>query len=408
MCKNDIHAIFADFTLQGKRCTKIAEIKIGHISFTKYTNEFWTAKQRQACSLHEISYRACFKPQLPEFFIDRLTKEGDAVYDPFAGRGTTAIEAGLLGRNVISNDINPLSGILCRPRFFPPALDEIKKRLYEIKYDPKAKADIDLSMFFHPKTEAEIVSLRGYLERRRKTGKEDDTDRWIRMTATNRLTGHAKGFFSIYTLPPNQAVSPKRQIIINKRLRQKAEYKNTREIILKKSLQLLKGISAENAENLKKAGERAVFLSKDARHVPEITADSVTLTVTSPPFLDVVQYANDNWLRCWFNRIDADSVSEKITMARDIGEWGKFIGQVFTELYRITRKGGWAAFEVGEVRGGKIKLDEHVLPLGIAAGFEVSALMVNSQKFTKTANIWGVKNNSLGTNTNRILLFRKP
>ena len=28
-----------------------------------FENEFWTAKQRQAHPLHEVSYRACFKPQ---------------------------------------------------------------------------------------------------------------------------------------------------------------------------------------------------------------------------------------------------------------------------------------------------------------------------------------------------------
>src|SRR5262245_54935688 len=50
-----------------------------------FVNEFWTARQRQASSLHEISYRACFKPQLPRFFIERLTQPGDAVYDPFMG-----------------------------------------------------------------------------------------------------------------------------------------------------------------------------------------------------------------------------------------------------------------------------------------------------------------------------------
>jgi DNA modification methylase len=60
----------------------------------KYTNEFWTSRQRQASSIHEISYRACFKPQLPRFFIILLTKKGDIVYDPFSGRGTTVIEAG--------------------------------------------------------------------------------------------------------------------------------------------------------------------------------------------------------------------------------------------------------------------------------------------------------------------------
>ena len=42
-------------------------------------NEFWTARQRQASSLHEISYRACFKPQLPRFFIERLTQPGEVV-----------------------------------------------------------------------------------------------------------------------------------------------------------------------------------------------------------------------------------------------------------------------------------------------------------------------------------------
>ena len=56
-------------------------------------NEFWTAKQRAAHSLHEISYRACFKAQLPRFFITRLTDPGDVVFDPFMGRGTTLLEA---------------------------------------------------------------------------------------------------------------------------------------------------------------------------------------------------------------------------------------------------------------------------------------------------------------------------
>ena len=61
-----------------------------------YVNEYWTSKQRAASSLHEVSYRACFKPQLPRFFIQRLTDPGEVVYDPFMGRGTTLVEAALL------------------------------------------------------------------------------------------------------------------------------------------------------------------------------------------------------------------------------------------------------------------------------------------------------------------------
>ena len=155
---HDAARYIKDFVLTSK--TKTEYININGNKIPVYTNEFWTSKQRQASSIHEISYRACFKPQLPRFFINLLTQEGDIVYDPFSGRGTTAIEAGILGRNIVSNDINPLSRILTLPRFFVPNVIEVKERLENITYDTKLRADIDLSMFYHPKTEAEIVSLK--------------------------------------------------------------------------------------------------------------------------------------------------------------------------------------------------------------------------------------------------------
>jgi hypothetical protein len=37
------------------------------------------------------------------------------------------------------------------------------------------------------------------------------------MVAINRLTGHSPGFFSVYTLPPNQAVSVQSQRKINEK-----------------------------------------------------------------------------------------------------------------------------------------------------------------------------------------------
>ena len=66
-------------------------------------------------------------------------------------------------------------------------------------------------MFYHPNTVSEIISLRNYFINKKKNEEEDFVDGWIRMVATNRLTGHSKNFFSVYTLPPNQAVSQERQ-----------------------------------------------------------------------------------------------------------------------------------------------------------------------------------------------------
>ena len=97
-------------------------LPLGDSMVLVYQNEYWTAKQRAGHSLHEVSYRACYKPQLPEFFIKRFTKPGDVVYDPFLGRGTTLIEAAMHGRRVIGNDVNPLAAVLTRPMGLSPGL----------------------------------------------------------------------------------------------------------------------------------------------------------------------------------------------------------------------------------------------------------------------------------------------
>jgi DNA modification methylase len=366
------------------------------------TDEFWTAKQRQACSLHEIAYRACFKAQLPNFFITKLTEKGETVYDPFSGRGTTIIEAALCGRNAIANDINPISRILSEGRTKIPTIQEIKNRLEEIIIDESLTSDIDLSMFFHKETLQEIISLKSYFLQKDSL---DPIDKWLRMVTTNRLTGHSKGYFSVYTLPPNQAVSPERQIKINEKYQQEPTYRNTKEIIYKKSLTLLKDLTRTQKKNLEYSEVR--FLNKDARNTSEISDEAVSLVITSPPFLDVVQYAQDNWLRCWFNGIDAKQIEKQITMSKTVEKWSEIMSDVFKELYRITKKDGWVAFEVGEVRNGRINLEDNVVPIGENAGFICNCVMINEQAFTKTANIWGVSNNNKGTNTNRIVVFKK-
>ena len=370
-----------------------------------FVNEFWTARQRQASSLHEVSYRACFKPQLPRFFIDRLTTAGEVVYDPFMGRGTTPLEAALLDRVPFGNDINPLSVVMTRPRLRPPTLAQVDTRLRQIPLDSPADMPDDLLAFYHPDTLQAIASLKAYFLRRRAAVALDELDEWIRLVALNRLTGHSNGFFSVYTLPPNQAVSTKSQIKINQRRGQTPPLRDVARIILKKSRQLLGDVNRHARETLAHVSPKAVLLTCPADATPQIPANSVALVVTSPPFLNVVQYATDNWLRCWFLGIDAASV--KLTVPSKLQPWQTAMTAVFRELHRILRPGGHIAFEVGEVHGGMTKLEEAVLPCGSAAGLEPLLVVINDQKFTKTANCWGVDNMAKGTNTNRIVVFRK-
>jgi hypothetical protein len=81
--------------------------------------------------------------------------------------------------------------------------------------------------------------------------------------------------------------------------------------------------------------------------------------------------------------------------------------RTFRELRRVLRPGGRVAFEVGEVRNGKILLEALVVPAAADAGLVPIAVMINDQVFTKTSNAWGVENLKKGTNTNRIVLLEK-
>jgi hypothetical protein len=383
-----------DFDEFGERSVETQEGPITYL-----INEFWTSGQRQAHSIHEVSYRACFKPQLPEFFITRLSSPGDSVYDPFMGRGTTPVQAALMGRRPVGNDINPLSVLLTRPRLNPPAPDEIAKRLDSVAWHRGEVEDSELLAFYSPRTLEHICALRNWLiEEAPLNGAVLPADDWIRMVAINRLTGHSPGFFSVYTLPPNQAVSAASQRKINEKRGQTPPDRDIKKLILKKSASLLSdGPMVPHPE---------CHLSTHlAQSTPAIKSDSVQLVVTSPPFLDIVQYAEDNWLRSWFAGIDVENVA--IAHHRTEAAWQKMIRGTLVELARVLRRGGHIAFEVGEIRGGKVLLERLVWEAAEGLPFDRLFVMVNQQEFTKTANCWGVRNNAKGTNTNRIVVLRR-
>ena len=243
-----------------------------------FTNEFWTAKQRASHSLHEVSYRACFKAQLPQFFIERLTAAGDAVHDPFMGRGTTPVQAALMGRKPVGHDINPLSVLLTRPRLAAPTVAQVAQRLAEIDWDAASREPQDLLAFYHPETLAKLGALKAWLLQRAplSMAQPDPVDDWIRMVAINRLSGHSPGFFSGRSMPPNQAVSVKSQLRINEKLGVEPPVRDVSAIILKKTRTLL-------ASGHPAPSPPATLLVGQAARTHAIPDNSIALTVTSPP-----------------------------------------------------------------------------------------------------------------------------
>ena len=342
-----------------------------------------------------------------------------------------------MGRRAAGSDINPLCSMLAQPRFNPPLLREVESRLLnilrksevdnssldaidslhrELEYNEDISTD-DLLIFYHPSTLWQLLVLKKWFVDRESQDSFDEVDGWIRMVCINRLSGHSSGFFSVRTMPPNQAVSVESQRQINLRKGQKPEPRDVAKIVIKKSRSLLRSMQFDQRQlsllDNSQYGERQetdqlpnpVLETTSADDLFYLDDSSTNLIVTSPPFLNIVDYKKDNWLRCWFAGIDVKKL--KISSYSSIEDWKNFVRGAFEEMCRVTRKGGHIAFEVGEVRNGEVQLEKTVLQAVKGLPLHRKEVLINQQSFTKTSNLWGIANNQVGTNTNRIVLLQR-
>ena len=73
---------------------------------------------------------------MPRRCIKLFSFVGDTVLDPFLGSGTTAVEANILGRNAIGNDVNELAVLISKVKTTPIStkklltLDNLLNKIY--------------------------------------------------------------------------------------------------------------------------------------------------------------------------------------------------------------------------------------------------------------------------------------
>jgi site-specific DNA-methyltransferase (adenine-specific) len=100
----------------------------------EFTNEWKSVSSRWGHKLHSMcSYMAMFPPNLPHYFIEKCTMAGDVVLDPFCGRGTTPLEACLMGRAGVGSDLNDLAYTLTKAKVNVPPASELHARLAELE-----------------------------------------------------------------------------------------------------------------------------------------------------------------------------------------------------------------------------------------------------------------------------------
>jgi DNA modification methylase len=392
-----------------QRSFKLVEDKtLPSAGYKRMVGELWTAQQRQMHSLHyAVSYRASFKPELPDFCIKRYSEKGSVVLDPFTGRGTTALQANLLGRVAWACDVNPLAVLLTAAKTNPVGLDEVVLRLNSIDFrrpvNLKGYSE-HFSPFYHPDTYRELINLR-----RAVAEQPDRINRFIELMAIARLHGHSPGFFSVYSFP-QISIPSERQRVINEKRRQEPDYRAVAPRVIKKAAQTLRDGFSSEFFNVSSANSVAV---SDARSIKWAPNNSVDLVVTSPPFLDKVDYITDNWLELWFAGISEKTFKENLIMVNSLQRWSAFMHDVLSEMLRVLKPRSYAVIEVGEVETsqGMIYLDEVVADIAESIRtpekrFVVDEVLVNQQEFTKLANCFRVDNNRKGTNTNRLVVLK--
>ena len=85
-------------------------------------------------SLHAMcSYHGMFPAKVAHYFIQRYSRPGDVVLDPFSGRGTVPLQARVEGRRAIANDLSPLAYVLSRAKADPPSWHSIQSFVKELE-----------------------------------------------------------------------------------------------------------------------------------------------------------------------------------------------------------------------------------------------------------------------------------
>jgi site-specific DNA-methyltransferase (adenine-specific) len=313
-------------------------------------------------SMHTMcSYHGMFPAKVAHYFIQRYSKPGDVVLDPFSGRGTTPLQARVEGRRAICNDLSPLAYVLSRAKADPPSwdsatafLDELERGFKGSKASDPDVSD-DIRMLYHPTTLKQLCYVRAHLLKRPYV-------EWSReqLMIAGALAGimhgaHRRDGTSQYlsiSMPNTFSMSP---TYVEKYIREKGLVQLEQDVfecLRDKLARLYLDDIAGPAGRAYKKDASKLLTGRNLRR------ESVDLIVTSPPYLQVVNYGTANWIRLWLLGLDEvgrdsgagrKSLDAELDHRHTYKSYQQFLLRTFRGVRRVLKPNGVAVFVIGDV-----------------------------------------------------------
>lgn len=336
----------------------------------------WDFKDSQTQYLtHKYhSYPARFIPQIPRAFIQLFSKEGDTILDPFCGCGTTLVESTLLKRHSIGNDFNPLATLLSKVKTTSLSDKQLIKidsliKLIEtrIKKNNLKESDLpelpnrNISKLFSKEMLKELQVIKNIV----KTVEAEDKNLYnyllIALSATIRAIIESENGDNILG-------------------------------IFERKINQMNNLMKEYRENTHKTDIK--LINGDARKL-DIFSESVDLIVTSPPYVNALDYYrvhmyNMLWLGMDYNEFKINEIGgHSHFLANRFRLLAEYLGDMLRamiEMNRVLKNGKYCAIVVGNssIDYELIESYKHFISMAKYIGFEhVKTIFRNINKSSK-------------------------
>lgn len=341
-------------------------------------------------------YIGRMKTSMARSLVDALTTPGDLVVDPFCGSGVVALEAAASGRKVVAGDLNPYAVVLTKAKLFPPPSFEAALKEFNLAWrlslDLRKQQDLRkvpswVRSFFHNETLRDALAFRDACVR---LGND-----FLLACLLGILHHQRPGFLSY----PSSHLVP---------------YLRGRKYPLDGFPQLYEKrdvgtrVLAKVTRTYRRFPPRITsgrVMQIDARRFPSV--GNVQAVITSPPYMNELDYVRDNRLRLWF-------IDRRLPLTLEIGchdrlkSFTKLLETSLTRVCKTIAPEGFLALVLGEAsRRGRTLQTADIAQSIIENSIGPGRFKLVGKFYDEIPDIRRSRRDCKGTKVETILIYKK-